>query len=247
MGTSESLLSFYVKFCEQQIRKQLARGGEFLFEHPWSAETWNDSCVVPLKRKYGVRRVDMCAYGLKCPDTKCPIRKATGLMLSCKPEDRHVALRTCEGCPKHRPVEGKLKGGRSVSEYVAEYTPEFVQSMLDLMLTERRCHSDEWVNLVECEGAECLAADQVAEQPDADAAMSVADPAKIQGALKKLHANLGHPSNKDLVRILQHSKASPEAIRLARDFSCPVCASHHQPASALPAKRRPEFGNSMRR
>ena len=41
-----------------------------MFEHPWSSDVWNDAEIIPLRRKYGVRRVDMCAYGLRCPDTE---------------------------------------------------------------------------------------------------------------------------------------------------------------------------------
>ena len=50
-----------VRFCVRQMRKQKARGGEFMFEHPWGAETWDDEEMIPLKRKHGVRRDDMCA------------------------------------------------------------------------------------------------------------------------------------------------------------------------------------------
>lgn len=37
----------------------------------------------------------------------------------------------------------------------------------------------------------------------------------------KLHRNLGHPSNADLVRVLKHGQASEEAIKLARDLTQP--------------------------
>ena len=59
--------------------------------------------------------------------------------------------------------------------------------------------------------------------------------------------NLGHPSNKDLVRILKHSRASETAIRLAQDFTCAVCQNHVQPSSALPAKssRHSEFNERV--
>lgn len=116
-----------VRFCVRQIRKR----GQFLFEHPWGAETWDDSDITPLRlrRKYGVRRADFCAYDLRCPDTDLPIRKATGLMMSRRPEDHGETIRTCPGCPKHRRVEGKLKDGTNVSEYVSEYTPAFVNWM----------------------------------------------------------------------------------------------------------------------
>lgn len=232
-----------VRFCIRQLRKQKARGGEFMFEHPWGAETWEDEEMIPMKRKYGVRRVDMCAYGLKCPDTKLPIRKATGLMLSRRPEDRGMKLHTCPGCPEHRVVEGKLLDGRNVSEFVAQYTTKFVQEMMDLCVGDRLPNHAVPAHLAECEDWECLASESVdAPEPEALAPAEAefqppaSESAKIQATVKKLHSNLGHPNNRDLVRILQNSKASPQAISFARDFQCSICANHHQPASALPAK-----------
>jgi hypothetical protein len=214
-----------------------------MFEHPWGAETWEDEEMIPMKRKYGVRRVDMCAYGLKCPDTKLPIRKATGLMLSRRPEDRGMKLHTCPGCPEHRVVEGKLLDGRNVSEFVAQYTTKFVQEMMDLCVGDRLPNHAVPAHLAECEDCECLASESVdAPEPEALAPAEAefqppaSESAKIQAAVKKLHSNLGHPNNRDLVRILQNSKASPQAISFARDFQCSICANHHQPASALPAK-----------
>lgn len=232
-----------VRFCVRQIHKQVSRGGEFLFEHPWGAETWDDSDMTPLRRKYGVRRVDMCGYGLRCPDTGLPIRKATGLMMSRRPEDHGETLHTCPGCHNHRRVEGKLKNGMNVSEYVAEYTPEFVDHMLDVCIPKSSTINAHWVDLLSCKDVECLASGpevQVQDPPREDPVPSgdaATNPeGKLLQAVRRLHVNLGHPSNKDLVRMLQHSKASPEAIRIARDFSCDVCANHQQPSSSLPAK-----------
>ena len=235
-----------VKFCEQQIRKQLNRGGEFLFEHPWGSDVWDDSHIVPFKRKYGVRRVDMCAYGLVCPDSSLPIRKATGVLTSARSSDADT-FQQCQGCAQHRPVEGKLKSGMNVSEFVAAYTPRFVQKMLDACVGRQTIDSLCAADLNVSGDYDCLigeselqpaspaetpvAADNPAAGDQADAKQS-----KVFQALKRLHCNLGHPSNRDLVRILQHSKAATEAIRLAREFECSICRNHQQPLSSLPAK-----------
>ncbi|CAE7208267.1 GIP, partial [Symbiodinium pilosum] len=60
------------------------------------------------------------------------------------------------------------------------------------------------------------------------------DPRTMQ-ALKKLHANLGHPSTKELVRVLRHSGASEEAVRLAGQLQCSVCANNQRPSPPPPA------------
>jgi len=133
--------------------------------------------------------------------------------------------------------------GRNVSEFVAQYTTKFVQEMMDLCVGDCLPNHAVPAHLAECEDWECLASESVdAPEPEALAPAEAefqppaSESAKIQATVKKLHSNLGHPNNRDLVRILQNSKASPQAISFARDFQCSICANHHQPASALPAK-----------
>ena len=69
-----------VKFCVVQIHKQLKRGKHFLFEHPIGSSVWKQPEIRNLKRKFGLYGVDMCACGLKCPESKKPIRKGTGII-----------------------------------------------------------------------------------------------------------------------------------------------------------------------
>ena len=60
----------------------------------------------------------------------------------------------------------------------------------------------------------------------------------VKRTLLRLHRNLGHPTNQELVRVLESKKASPELIEAARQHECPVC--HHQqrrnsvPVSSIP-------------
>eukprot|EP00435_Cladocopium_sp_Y103_P030061 s1739_g7.t1 len=233
----------HVAFCVQQIRKQVKRGGDFMFEHPWPSEVWNDKDMVPLKRKYGVKRVDMCAYGLKCPDSQVPIQKATGIMCHFQQEAAESAFRLCPGCPKHRPIEGKLLCGSNVSTFCAEYTSQFVRTMFDLSQKHRSSETPDGCAAVDLMHVdECLAGEPVSEaaaestvaaaHPPSDASVS----RPIELAIKKLHVNLGHPSTKDMLRILRHSNASAEAIKAAQQFECSVCKNHTHPASQLPAK-----------
>ncbi|CAE7227250.1 RE1 [Symbiodinium sp. CCMP2592] len=54
--------------------------------------------------------------------------------------------------------------------------------------------------------------------------------------LKKVHENLGHPSNRDLARTLRIAHAKPHLVRYAaKEFSCPTCAARPQPKAARPA------------
>ena len=228
-----------LKFSRQQIEKQVQRGGEFMFEHPWGASTWNDPEFEILCKKYGVLKTDMCQHGLKCPETKLRIRKSTGLMAS-RSLAQHV--RTCDGLHQHRRIEGKLKTGQLVSDYCAAYTQDFVRTMYDAFLHKPHPFETE-ARFVEAELA-CLAGEAVShESHDVDVPVAVgsnAEPSDQQSSplvrtLQRLHRNLGHPSTEQLIRILRHSKASSEAIECAKTLECTTCLNHRAPSPALPA------------
>ena len=228
-----------VKFCVSQADKQIARGGSILFEHPWGSEVWNLPEFKHLVDQFGVERTDMCSFGLCCPDTQLPIQKASGILTSS--QEIKAVLTRCPGCSQHRQVAGRLSDGRLVSEFVAEYTPLFVNTVLDALINSR--DKTNWdVNLIECP-RECLAAeDPVQEIPSLEPDIPNPDPTaeeapqSVKRALLRLHKNLGHPSSQDLIRILKHSGASSEAIAQVKDLECTVCQNAKQPSAALPAK-----------
>ena len=101
---------------------------------------------------------------------------------------------------------------------------------------------------------ECLAARRAQPEADsADAPPSEEAPRdaekdrKIDLALKKLHSNLGHPSSRELIRVLRHSGASQLAVERAGLLQCSVCANHQRPTAPLPANtdRAKEFNDRV--
>ncbi|CAE7029162.1 RE2 [Symbiodinium sp. CCMP2592] len=72
---------------------------------------------------------------------------------------------------------------------------------------------------------ECFVAGRVAELNEQRREQMLA-------SLRKLHANLGHPPNPVLVRVLKHGGASQVALDLARELSCDLCAAQKQPTPA---------------
>ena len=65
---------------------------------------------------------------------------------------------------------------------------------------------------------------------------SEAVPLWMQGVLKRLHTNLGHPSNATLVRQLSQAQASTQALIGARALKCPVCERLRGNREARPSK-----------
>ena len=78
-------------------------------------------------------------------------------------------------------------------------------------------------------GKECLVAARVQE-------LNEQKVAQMTASLKKRHANLGHPSNASLIRVLKNGGANQQALDLARDFKCPLCEAQRRPAPAHPAQ-----------
>ena len=150
------------------------------------------------------------------------------------------AARRCPGCAQHQPIEGHCGSGLSRSAHAGRYTPKFVKSVWEHIGPQASeilyipGEPIDWATLQR----ECLAGD--VEVSASDAAPAAESPcegdaaeqddaqqvARVDQALKRRHANLGHPSTKDLIRILKHSRASDLAIRRASALQCSVCANH---------------------
>ena len=66
---------------------------------------------------------------------------------------------------------------------------------------------------------------------------------KVKTSLRRLHNNLGHPTNQQLIRVLKHGGASEAALNAARAFQCDQCLAQKSPKVALPAQvhRTTEF------
>ena len=60
-------------------------------------------------------------------------------------------------------------------------------------------------------------------------------PFSVEQLVRKAHEGMGHPGNDRLVSILKAAKASPEAIKIARELHCSVCHQHQHTRTPRPA------------
>ena len=60
-------------------------------------------------------------------------------------------------------------------------------------------------------------------------------PMHIQSALKRLHQNLGHPRNEDMLRHLRLAGCDSHILKAVRGMSCETCAANSQPRAPRPA------------
>ena len=227
----------YIKFCCELFRQQVSLGGRALFEHPAGARTWRYPEMLHIMQKHEVVNLHMCRYNLKLPNSEKLIRKSTRLVAS-HPEFQKLAKK-CPGqsSPEHQchqVIEGSWPGIGQVSKFCAKYTPEFVKAVLELIPSFSDMQEVLIIDEVPVEHRHLIGAVTSEKSPEPS-------DAQVDATLEKLHRNLGHPPNHDLVRILKNGMASEKAIARARDFMCPFCQSQKQPKVPLPAQTHRVF------
>ena len=67
---------------------------------------------------------------------------------------------------------------------------------------------------------------------------------QMMASLRRLHANLGHPPNAVLVRVLKHGGASQAALDLAQELTCDLCAAQ-KTANTSTVSSRPIGSRSL--
>ena len=221
------LTRLFINFCAQLIEIQLAHGKRVLFEHPRDSVAWS------LLQKFDEKMFDvdlhMCRYGMKVPGGSL-IRKPTRLKVS--HADMKCLGKTCPGPdhPEHRkhcPIAGSHPKVGSISKFVGQYPVPFVKAVLRTVKTLDKTPVLEQT----LSDVECLVASRAELMVEGDQNVG-----GMKDSLKKLHVNLGHPPNHQMVRVLKHGGASEQAIRLAREFDCDHCRSQAQPRHALPTQ-----------
>jgi hypothetical protein len=188
----------------------------------------------------------MCAYDLKSPDNSPPIKKATGLLVS--HEDMSSLIRVCPGLeahPQHQVIAGSLtQGGGNLSTFAGMYMRQFCRAVLDTIpsfnpvavVEALATFPEEWRPIQDedvpwAEYWEILPAEASAEAPaEAAAELDRSAILKIDAFIKRLHANLGHPSSRDLLRILKNGGASALATSRAEQFTCDICEARQKPS-----------------
>ena len=214
----------FIQFCCELMELQFSYGGQCLFEHPKDSVAWHHPSMVKLTKFMHMIVVDMCQYGLRIPGGDL-IRKTTNLLVS--HECMKGIAKRCPGSShgdhsRHQVVAGSHPQVGAISTFAGKYTPAFVKAVLRTVkgLPEAEC-----LIVMDDRNIECLVAHSLEE-------LNQEPEDKIGSSLRKLHNNLGHPSQAVLLRVLKHGGASVAAIDAARRFQCdqpqgsPSCSNH---------------------
>ena len=241
----------YIKWCCKLFRMQVQLGGRAVLEHPSGSRLWTYPEVQSLCRVHDTVKLHMCRYGLQLPGSDRFIRKSTRLLVT--HADMHSLGLLCTGEGNHSchdVVAGHATGVPRVSEYAGQYPPDFVKAVLRAL---DRFHDSQPMstNAVKLVCMLEVVDDSVPTETWPEVCAIGQIPAKtdedLMPVIQRLHKNLGHPPNSDLVRILKHGQASEQALRLAKDFTCEFCKSQARPSCPLPAQpnRVAEFNHQI--
>ena len=126
----------HLQFCVLLYNDQLARGKDFLHEHPAGASSWREGCIEVLASKSNVSTTvgHMCRYDMTLDDgsgRKLPIMKPTRWMSSSEPMLQRLNSK-CKRDHKH----GSLLDGRAAEAaiYPEKLCIEILKGMRDTVI-----------------------------------------------------------------------------------------------------------------
>ncbi len=233
-----------LKFAVKLARRQHRAGRHFILENPLPSAAWKDPEMVRLIEELGcyIAELDQCRYGLRSLDGvlhKKPTRLATS---SPEVADRLHDRR----CLRDHPHASVL-GGTKVTARAGHYPSQLARAMVIGLESQFEAEGKKSyeVNAAETEdpgdGFEedfdnevpGEVSDSDGEGPATEAKGMIVSGA-IKHAVKRLHENTGHRSNRRLARALTLSGAAPEVIWAAKHHQCDICKEKKGPKSRKP-------------
>ena len=135
----------HLLFCTSLYLEQMAAGRYFLHEHPQSATSWKENCMVDLASNPMVMEtvIDQCAYGLKSKDKEgeAPAKKPTKFYTNSVAIGQELRQR-CPGCERHvQLVEGRAAAAQ-------QYPRELCRAVTRGIIQQARMDSADMYSIV---------------------------------------------------------------------------------------------------
>ena len=222
---------------------QYRAGRHATLEHPWGSRAWNTKALSKLVG-YDTY-IDQCMLGLELEDIDGvvrPVKKPTGLKTTRKNLYETMGLFACDGQHHHTHLEGYIPGQGKRSKLAEDYPYEMARN-LAWCLTRGEDSIDE-IKAAE-EAAQELAG--VDEHREEDQRGAEQETIKANRQLRKevsgravdyvarLHKNLGHPSAKTLIKMLQEVQATSDVVIAAERYVCAQCFNRQKPSQVPPS------------
>ncbi|CAK0875126.1 unnamed protein product, partial [Prorocentrum cordatum] len=123
-----------LRFVKRVADYQRKRGAYFYGENPLTSKAFQEEPIVELLKSHGTTVVDMCAFGLRHPDSDLPIKKPSRIIMSTQTMADKLERR-CPGHRQHAKIEGRLaKQNMRTSTYAGGYTKEFAEAVISVFM-----------------------------------------------------------------------------------------------------------------
>ena len=226
-----------IQYAIELAELQLSQGRRFLLENPLTAESWDLPQLKKLLQRLECHQAvfDQCRFQLRGPSGllhKRPTKIATSFEAIARRLDGPRCLRGHQhehvlGGSKKTSAAGLYPTKELANEIILGLEEEFEQSQ------RRAPHKTMAVEEGDIEDDLDREIDPPMEVRDLDSSddeVKVAPPnmkisASVKDAVRKLHNNTGHRSNRRLARALAIAGAPAQAIMAAKTLQCSVCRS----------------------
>ena len=240
-----------IRFALQLARLQLRGGRHFAFENPIGSGSWSLPEMIKFLEEAEARlaKFDQCRYNLRSANGglhKKPTQVATSSAALCNALD---GVR----CFRDHPHDLVI-GGVKVTERAGHYPRELAKALVSGMEGEfnnqfvikgqkKKPHDALAAEDGEAEGEVVSDGSSQAEEVRSDSSddgfakeeKEAKIPAVVRQAVRRLHENTGHRSNKRLARALVLAGAPNEVVRAARSLKCSICDEKRAPKARRPA------------
>lgn len=223
--SSRRLLKNCRTILEVQVKElQGDAGGEHpLRAQSWSETSWKNMCQLC----DGRFRVDGCMFGCRSPKSGRPLQKPWGWFSSCESIRQKLERRCQHGDNEHDPIEGDITSGTAI--YPRQLCMTFAKALMSA-----KVQADSFLKSVrqgtvfanetnETTEAETGMDETTEKQTENETETNVWSHDRILQRLRTIHANLGHPSNTVLCRLLKEAKADQKIQLAAKKFECDFC------------------------
>ena len=227
-----------VRFTGRIFELQHSLGGIAVIENPRSSDLWRHP---ELQRFLGqvacFADVDLCQFGLKSLQDGRPLRKPLALLTNDQAFADGITQKCVGGEHEHRPIQGRDTAWTAV--YPTAFANAVLREAERAWNNPKELHVQFPTDLVQAEDAndeQEVAAGSHDWEQDAIGAAGISFKGKVNpqvgSVLKRIHQNLGHPPNRDLVRHLRLGGAPEKLFRAAEQLVCRTCERSTRPQSS---------------
>ena len=235
-----------IKYAIELAELQLAQGRHFLLENPLTAESWSLPQLKKLLQRLECHQAvfDQCRFQLRGPSGLLH-KKPTKIATSSEAIARRLDGRRCLRDHEHEHVLGGGKITSAAGLYTKELANEIILGLEEEFEQSQRRAPHETMAVEEGDIEDDLDREidppmEMRDLESSDDEVKIAPPnmkisASVKDAVRKLHNNTGHRSNKRLARALAIAGAPSTAIIAAKTLQCAVCQERRAPKARRPA------------